>query len=609
MSPMNGQIRALVVDDEEPVRDLVKKSLGLHGIECDFASDGNEALSLLESRHYDLAVTDLRMPNRHGHSLCTFLLQREDRPLIVVLTGVMVPRLADDLKARGVEKVYFKPMDFREFADEVHRLIIDHQKSNPAAHRREKSRTAALPSNVSKTAARPENRRTDPASSDQLVAVLRKTRTQSAKLADKLVSLGISAVSLDSTDALRGIFLTNRISLLVIDQDLDGFFSGFEVIRKLRAQSIPVPVVVVSSKAPPVDESSELGLTTHIDSAANNEEIAESVRRFLQRRDECDFIPDRARELAARQGDLPVLPHSVVQLLQYLQLPPEEVPLNNLCQDVILDPKASAVLLRAVNASTNGISREISNVNDAVRVLGVRSTVSRILNAALVEGIGSIANSVPPELLAWHTRRTMLIASTASTFAKGHGSGAEEMAFLLGIIQEVGILCFLQACPAEYEAVLARWRSVGHAKLSAVEMSHFGCTHAAVSAAMADRWQLPRSIVRPVLNHLEPIESAAKLGLDAGLHLSTSIAEALVDATDAPHPTRHRHLDRLLARHGSATKATALHSLSTATLRAAQAFQHLTVAVPTAADLEKMVTSALSETLLRESDTVAHFGK
>ena len=59
----------------------------------------------------------------------------------------------------------------------------------------------------------------------------------------------------------------------------------------------------------------DLGMT-HIDTAANNEEIGETVRRFLQRQDECDFIPDRAREFAADRGDLPVLPHSIVRLLQ-----------------------------------------------------------------------------------------------------------------------------------------------------------------------------------------------------------------------------------------------------------------------------------------------------
>src|ERR1700722_2846223 len=61
-------IRAIVVDDEVHVRNLVKISLSLHGIECDCAADCSEALALLEAGQYNLAIIDLKMPKQHGHS-------------------------------------------------------------------------------------------------------------------------------------------------------------------------------------------------------------------------------------------------------------------------------------------------------------------------------------------------------------------------------------------------------------------------------------------------------------------------------------------------------------------------------------------------------------
>jgi DNA-binding response OmpR family regulator len=118
-------IRALVVDDEEGIRRLLTIALARHGIECNCASNGSDALALLQSTRYHLVVTDLRMPHGHGHSLCTALLARADRPVIVVLTGVMEPRLTDDLKARGVDKICFKPVNFRDFSDEVYHLVLE----------------------------------------------------------------------------------------------------------------------------------------------------------------------------------------------------------------------------------------------------------------------------------------------------------------------------------------------------------------------------------------------------------------------------------------------------------------------------------------------------
>jgi HD-like signal output (HDOD) protein len=314
-------------------------------------------------------------------------------------------------------------------------------------------------------------------------------------------------------------------------------------------------------------------LVTLVNSAANNDEIAETARRVLSRQpDQKDMIPARARVLAESQGELPVLSHLILQLLPYLEMPPEDVPLKDLCRGVSLDPKATAVLLKAVNASTNGLLQEISNVPDAVRVLGVRPTIGRILNAALTDGIGALSNGLSADMQIWHTRRGMLMASTASTFAKELEGGSEETAFLIGILQDVGILCLLRSHPQEYRAVLARWRAVGHLKLGTIEQSEMGCTHAAVSAAMMERWQMPRSLIVPVLCHLESTANAAHFGLAMGLHRVITIAEAVVDLNDAPHPHRRHILNSMLAPYGLAKKSACLRFLASATARASEAF-------------------------------------
>lgn len=104
--------RALVVDDEPAVRRLTVDCLQREGFQCDAAGDGHAALELVEHHPYDLVVTDLRMPNGHGHSLAVQLLARDRRPVVAVLTGVAEPKLAKDLIARGIDELTFKPVDF-----------------------------------------------------------------------------------------------------------------------------------------------------------------------------------------------------------------------------------------------------------------------------------------------------------------------------------------------------------------------------------------------------------------------------------------------------------------------------------------------------------------
>lgn len=120
---MNQRLRALVVEDELPVRRVTVKALEGHDFFCDEAGDGEQALALLEQRRYDVVLTDLRMPRKHGHALAVELLARgAQRPVVVVLTGVLEPRLAADLVARGVDEVVFKPVDYDLLAAKIRAL-------------------------------------------------------------------------------------------------------------------------------------------------------------------------------------------------------------------------------------------------------------------------------------------------------------------------------------------------------------------------------------------------------------------------------------------------------------------------------------------------------
>lgn len=129
--------RALVVDDEAAVRSLTIRALNREGFSCDAAADGLEAQRRLESNRYDVVVTDLRMPNRNGHALASDLLLLEDRPIVVILTGVLEPKLAKDLMVRGADAIEFKPVTHDLFAAKVTALVrrrSDHSRGIDCDH-------------------------------------------------------------------------------------------------------------------------------------------------------------------------------------------------------------------------------------------------------------------------------------------------------------------------------------------------------------------------------------------------------------------------------------------------------------------------------------------
>lgn len=128
---------ALVVDDEAPVREATRRSLTAVGFLCDGASNGEEALALANEKKYDVIITDLAMPQMHGHTLITRLMESPSPPMIVVLTAVGEPKIVLDLYSRGVAEVAIKPVEYSTFAAKVRALHELHNRSLPAGPTRE----------------------------------------------------------------------------------------------------------------------------------------------------------------------------------------------------------------------------------------------------------------------------------------------------------------------------------------------------------------------------------------------------------------------------------------------------------------------------------------
>jgi DNA-binding response OmpR family regulator len=85
---MNDQAgRVLVVDDDETVRDVVRRYLEVAGFTVDMAGDGAEGLAKFAAREPDLVVLDVMMPGINGLEVCRRLRQVSQVP-IVMLTAL-----------------------------------------------------------------------------------------------------------------------------------------------------------------------------------------------------------------------------------------------------------------------------------------------------------------------------------------------------------------------------------------------------------------------------------------------------------------------------------------------------------------------------------------
>jgi DNA-binding response OmpR family regulator len=104
--------RCLVVDDDEDLRWVVMRSLMRADFHCEAARDGDHALQLMSQSQFQIVVTDLRMPKKHGFSLATEIMKvSQAKPAIIVYTGIEEPKLIAQLLSMGVDDVLIKPMN------------------------------------------------------------------------------------------------------------------------------------------------------------------------------------------------------------------------------------------------------------------------------------------------------------------------------------------------------------------------------------------------------------------------------------------------------------------------------------------------------------------
>lgn len=120
-------VRVLLVDDEEAIRLSLSTFLTRSGYDVDTAGSAAQALEMLESGHYALMLSDIRMPGMTGVELVPRALASNPDLAIVMLTAVNDAPTATEALSRGAMGYLTKPVELPD----LHESILK------ALHRRE----------------------------------------------------------------------------------------------------------------------------------------------------------------------------------------------------------------------------------------------------------------------------------------------------------------------------------------------------------------------------------------------------------------------------------------------------------------------------------------
>jgi len=150
VAEVTGPVQILVVDDEEPIRNALKKFLTQQQYDVYAASTGDEALQQLRRHRIALMLCDIRMPGTSGVDLVPQAIELEPELAILMLTAVNDATSAALCMQRGAMDYLTKPIELADLGRAVQRalkrreMLLENRQLNQWLKEEVSTRTAEL---------------------------------------------------------------------------------------------------------------------------------------------------------------------------------------------------------------------------------------------------------------------------------------------------------------------------------------------------------------------------------------------------------------------------------------------------------------------------------
>jgi HD-like signal output (HDOD) protein/CheY-like chemotaxis protein len=336
--------------------------------------------------------------------------------------------------------------------------------------------------------------------------------------------------------AALAILQIQPCDVIVTDYRMPGM-DGAQLLERVRTD-FPATARVILSGQTNEDNLLKIIMLTHefISKPSTPEEIIATVERLVAVRGSA--VDEDAKRDVVGIESLPSAPQTLIELIEALDA--EDASPQSVAAVIETDPAATAKVLHLVNSSAYTTARKVSNVAQAIALLGLHVVRGLVLLHDLVRTF-DLADKLPAEWISGLTRHA--VESSRLARQLGRGTDWENDAFTAGLLHEVGQLVLASSRPAAFAEVLGAWQAAGDdqpdpddeaapdsTSLAAAELAAFGVCHNEVGARLLRLWGLPDAVVDAVAQH----DRTAPPTTAADAQSAVALAHLVVEATVGP---------------------------------------------------------------------------
>ncbi|MBQ6775282.1 MAG: HDOD domain-containing protein [Synergistaceae bacterium] len=218
-------------------------------------------------------------------------------------------------------------------------------------------------------------------------------------------------------------------------------------------------------------------------------------------------IDEKSRELIktriiSKMQDIKSFPQFVMETMRKLNDPESNA--ADVAKSLSRDEGLVLRILKLANSAAYGMTRNISNISEAIALLGYKS-VSNIILAATVysamdKGLSGYALD-RGEL--W--RHSLMVAYTSRYLAKITGKVGTEDAYVGGLLHDIGKVILNDYVRFGY-GIIVKMVEEKHIPFTEAELRVLGFDHAMIGEILVERWDMPEAYRVAVAYHHKPNE-------------------------------------------------------------------------------------------------------
>ncbi|MDJ0984709.1 MAG: HDOD domain-containing protein [Desulfobacterales bacterium] len=223
-----------------------------------------------------------------------------------------------------------------------------------------------------------------------------------------------------------------------------------------------------------------------------------------------------------RIREIPTLPTIVFELNKYLRDP--DTSIKTVCDTIEKDQAITLKILKLVNSAFYGFKSKISDLRNAVVLLGYNAVRNAIVSI-------SVINSFPKRVklmdfdISQFWKHSLAVAVTSMNIAQLSKKESPDNCFVGGLLHDVGKVILAQYFPKLFENVWSTLQNE-HLTFYQAEKKKLPIDHAVIGAHLVTKWQLPADLIEAIRWHHDFKPESKSANFVQNIYLANFIVNA-----------------------------------------------------------------------------------